>query len=67
MAPEQKKNFTYQSYNGTLSSELCSTEQCPDEAVDLLLLGVVFVIISRNFRLLLRKKNKKQKTLEMIK
>lgn len=44
--------FTHQSDDGTLGSELCGTEQRPDEAVDLLLLRVVFVIISRNLRLL---------------
>lgn len=44
--------FTHQSDDGTLGSELRGTEQRPDEAVDLLLLRVVFVIISRNLGLL---------------
>lgn len=43
---------TYQRDNGTLSSELCGTEQRPDKSVDLFLLRVVFVIIRRNLRLL---------------
>lgn len=43
---------TYQCDNGTLSSELCGAEQRPDEAVDLFLLRVVFLIIRRNLRLL---------------
>lgn len=42
----------YQSDNGTLGSELCSAEKGPDEAVDLFLLGVVFVVIRRNLQLL---------------
>lgn len=43
---------TYQSDNGTLGSELCSAEKGPDEAVDLFLLRVVFVVIRRNLQLL---------------
>lgn len=48
----QTHTHTYQCDNGTFSSELCSTEQRPDEAVDLLLLRVVFVVIRRNLRFL---------------
>lgn len=43
---------THQSDNGTLGGELCSTEQGPDEAVDLFLLRIVSVIFRRNLQLL---------------
>lgn len=43
---------TYQSDDGALGSELCSAEKGPDEAVDLFLLRIVFVIIRRNLQLL---------------
>lgn len=46
------KADTHQRDNRTLGGQLCSTEQRPDEAVDLLLLGVVFVVIRRNLGLL---------------
>lgn len=52
--------FTHQSDYGALGSELCGTEQRPDEAVDLLLLRVVFVIISRNLRFLRQTPEKKR-------
>lgn len=46
---------THQGDNGALGGELCGAEQRPDEAVDLLLLGVVFFVIRRKFRLLQQK------------
>jgi hypothetical protein len=43
---------SHQGDNGTFSSQLSSTEQCPNKSVNLLLLWVVFVIVWWHFRFL---------------
>lgn len=49
---------THQRDDGALSGELRGAEQCPDEAVDLLLLGVVLVVIGGDLRLLQQREAK---------
>lgn len=59
-SPEQQdgrshRNGTHQGDNGTFSRQLSSTEQRPNKPVNLLLLGVVFVVIWWHFGFLGRK------------